>query len=98
MPKKLSSDCATALARNKKHAMIRKLAATLSSVGHIPADGTHLICILGNGEEKTNLQALTHWAMGYQSEIDALKETGDDPVNFLLSELSKKLDYPLSDD
>lgn len=65
-----------------------RLASALAFSMQIP-DGTHLVAVLGEGDESSNLSALTHWV---ENELWLLDdESLQDPLPVLLSSLERRL-------
>lgn len=65
-----------------------RLASALAFSMQIP-DGTHLVAVLGEGDESSNLSALTHWV---ENELWLLDdESLQDPLPALLSSLERRL-------
>lgn len=67
------------------------LAESLATIAHIPA-GKHLVAILGEGSEATNIEALTIWIYTKRSQLQTLEGTGIDPLDYLYAELLRILD------
>lgn len=65
-----------------------RLASALAFSMQIP-DGTHLIAVLGEGDESSNLTALTHWVENEMRLMD--DEALQDPLPQLLNNLERLL-------
>jgi len=71
-----------------RKALATRLASALAFSMQIP-DGTHLVAVLGEGDESSNLSALTHWV---ENELWLLDdESLQDPLPALLSSLERRL-------
>jgi hypothetical protein len=68
----------------------RLLAELLARQLHV-THGTHLISLLGSGDEKTNLDAIAFWLAKQGEYLEEVKALQIDPLNHLYNELSKKL-------
>jgi len=65
-----------------------RLAGALAFSMQIP-DGTHLVAVLGEGDESSNLAALTHWVENEMWLMD--DEALQDPLPQLLNNLERLL-------
>ncbi|KEF30169.1 hypothetical protein D777_03345 [Marinobacter nitratireducens] len=65
-----------------------RLASALAFSMQIP-DGTHLVAVLGAGDESSNLAALTHWVENELWLMD--DEALQDPLPQLLNNLERLL-------
>ncbi|WP_372972196.1 hypothetical protein [Marinobacter sp.] len=65
-----------------------RLASALAFSMQIP-DGTHLVAVLGEGDECSNLAALTHWVENEMWLMD--DEALQDPLPQLLNNLERLL-------
>lgn len=65
-----------------------RLASALAFSMQIP-EGTALVCILGAGDESSNLSALTSWVEKELSEMD--EDHLNDPLPILLESLERTL-------
>jgi hypothetical protein len=65
-----------------------RLASALAFSMQIP-DGTHLVAVLGAGDESSNLAALTHWVENEMWLMD--DEALQDPLPQLLNNLERLL-------
>lgn len=65
-----------------------RLASALAFSMQIP-DGTHLVAVLGEGDESSNLAALTHWVENEMWLMD--DEALQDPLPQLLNNLERLL-------
>jgi hypothetical protein len=68
----------------------RLLAELLARQFHV-THGTHLISLLGSGDEKTNVDAIAFWLAKQGEYLEEVKVLRIDPLNHLHNELSKKL-------
>lgn len=68
----------------------RLLAELLARQFHI-SHGTHLINLLGCGDEKTNVDAIAFWLAKQGEYLEEVKALQIDPLNHLHNELNKKL-------
>tara|TARA_R110001599_G_scaffold286461_2_gene488969 strand:+ start:3972 stop:4241 length:270 start_codon:yes stop_codon:yes gene_type:complete len=65
-----------------------RLASALAFSMQIP-DGNHLVCVLGEGDESSNLTALTHWV---ENELWLMDEENlQDPLPALVGSLERLL-------
>lgn len=65
-----------------------RLASALAFSMQIP-DGNHLVCVLGEGNESSNLMALIHWVENELWVMD--DESLQDPLPALLNSLERFL-------
>lgn len=65
-----------------------RLASALAFSMQIP-DGNHLVCVLGDGDENSNLTALTHWVENELWLMD--DENLQDPLPALVGNLERLL-------
>tara|TARA_B100001063_G_scaffold241067_1_gene267291 strand:+ start:1085 stop:1381 length:297 start_codon:yes stop_codon:yes gene_type:complete len=68
----------------------RLLAELLAQQFHV-RQGSHLVGLLGNGDERSNVEAIAYWLAEKGEYIDELKALKIDPLNHLHNELGKKL-------
>jgi len=71
-----------------RKAFATRLASALAFSMQIP-EGSQLICLLGDGDESSNLVALTHWVENEMWLMD--DETLQDPLPELLNNLERLL-------
>lgn len=71
-----------------RKAFASRLASALAFSMQIP-DGTHLVAVLGEGDESSNLAALTHWVENEMWLMD--DEALQDPLPQLLNNLERLL-------
>lgn len=68
----------------------RLLAELLAQQFHV-RQGSHLVGLLGNGDERSNVEAIAYWLAEKGEYIEELKALKIDPLNHLHNELGKKL-------
>jgi hypothetical protein len=66
------------------------LAQLLAQQFHIH-QGSHLVGLLGNGDEHNNVEAIAYWLAEKGEYIEEMKVLHVDPLNHLHNELGKKL-------
>ncbi len=71
-----------------RRSVATRLAGALAVTMQIP-DGTELICLLGHGDESTNIAALANWVENELSQIDC--EGLRDPLTYLIARLEREL-------
>ena len=71
-----------------RKAFATRLASALAFSMQVP-DGNHLVCVLGEGDESSNLSALTHWVENELWLMD--DEALQDPLPQLLNNLERLL-------
>mgnify|MGYP000067738923 FL=1 len=74
-------------AKKREFRLLAELLARQFHVSH----GTHLINLLGCGDEKTNVDAIAFWLAKQGEYLEEVKALQIDPLNHLHNELNKKL-------
>lgn len=74
-------------AKKREFRLLAELLARQFHVSH----GTHLINLLGCGDEKTNVDAIAFWLAKQGEYLEEVKVLQIDPLNHLHTELNKKL-------
>ena len=82
------------LAEQTKHKAqkreFRLLAELLAQQFHV-RQGSHLVGLLGNGDEHNNVEAIAYWLAEKGEYIEDMKALQVDPLNHMHNELGKEL-------
>ena len=68
----------------------KMLAQLLAQQRHV-TQGDHLVPLLGNGDERSNVEAIAYWLAEHGHYIEDMKAMRVDPLNRLHNELNKRL-------
>jgi hypothetical protein len=68
----------------------RLLAELLAQQFHV-RQGSHLVGLLGSGDERNNVEAIAYWLAEKGDYIEDMKALQVDPLNHLHNELGKEL-------
>ena len=68
----------------------KMLAQLLAQQFHV-TQGDHLVPLLGNGDEHSNVDAIAYWLAEHGHYIENMKALKVDPLNRLHNELNKRL-------
>ena len=76
--------------RKAKKREFRMLAQLLAQQFHV-SHGDHLVPLLGSGDERSNIEAISYWLAEHRDYIENMKALKVDPLNRLHNELNKRL-------